>query len=107
MAAMKNYKQWVKEQGSRFIESVRAEYDADSGSHGGGSDDPDFLDWVDDHDHLVQYATEVGESWSLAEINFVNSNSPNREDQAVSKHQAVDAFVRDISRVVKQLWKKR
>jgi hypothetical protein len=105
--AMKNYKSWVKQEGSQFIEKVKTDFEADTGEHGGASAEPDFFAWVDEHDLLVRHAREVGEGWSLADVNFVNSNSPNKEDQAVSKDQAIDAFVRDLSRVVKQLWKKR
>jgi len=104
---MKNYKSWVKEEGRKFIEAVKPEFEADAGEHGGGSDEPSFMEWVEEHDHLVRHAREVGEGWSLADVNFVNSNSPNKEDQAVSRGQAIDAFVRDLSRVVKQIWKKR
>jgi hypothetical protein len=104
---VKNYRAWVKQEGSRFIDATVADFEADRGEHGGGSDDPDFPAWVEAHDRIVKYAAGVGEKWSLADVNFVNSNSPNRDEQAVSKNQAVDAFVRDLSRIVKQLWKKR
>ena len=104
---MKNYRNWVKEAGKRFVDQVVEEFNQDAGEHGGASDQPDFVAWLDVHDKLVAHATEVGESWSLADVHFVNSNSPNKEDQAVSKSQAIDAFVRDLSRVVKQIWKRR
>ena len=104
---MKNYKLWVKEEGGKFIEQVTADFEADKGEHGGASDRPDFNAWIDEHDRLVDFATKVGESWSLADVTFVNSHSPNKEEKAVSKSQAVDAFVRDLSRVVKQLRKRR
>ncbi len=104
---MKNYRTWVKEEGRKFIDLMVSDFDRDNGKFGGSAGEPDFLAWVDEHDRLVKYAGELGEGWGLAEANFVNSNSPNKEKQAVSKNQAIDAFVRDLSRVVKQLWKKR
>jgi len=104
---MKNYKNWVKEEGQRFIDKTVAEYEKDEGKYGGSTGESDFIAWVDEHDKLIAHASEVGEGWGLADVNFVNSNSPNKEKQAVSRNQAIDAFVRDLSRVVKQLWKKR
>ncbi|MBN2489360.1 MAG: hypothetical protein JXQ29_00725 [Planctomycetes bacterium] len=104
---MKNYRAWVKQEGQRFVEAALAEFEADPGVHGGASGQPDFLAWVEEHDRVVKYATAVGEKWGLGDVAFVNSNSPNRDEQAVSKRQAIDAFVRDLSRTIKQLWKKR
>jgi len=104
---MKNYRTWVKGEGRKFIDRMVPDFDGDKGKFGGAAEESDFLAWVDEHDHIVKFAGELGEGWGLAEVNFVNSNSPNKEKQAVSKNQAIDAFVRDLSRVVKQLWKKR
>ncbi len=104
---MRNYKSWVKEHGKKFIESKVADFEQDKGKFGGATEETDFLARVDEHDQLVTYAAEIGKDWSLAEITFVNSHSPNKVPQAVSKTQAIDAFVRDISRTIKQAWKQR
>ena len=103
---MKNYKVWVKEQGQKFLAEVGAAFEADAGEHGGKSERPDFSAWADAHDHFVRFAAACGESWSSAEVTLINHASPNRDQKAISKAQAIDAFVRDLSRVVKQLRKR-
>ena len=104
---MKNYRSWVKDEAQRFVDAERAAFEKASDAFGGKSDDPDFLAWADEAGRVVAFAREAAESWSLADVRFVISNSPNADSQAVSKDQAVDAFVRDLGRAVKQAWKKR
>lgn len=103
---MKNYKAWVKEQGRKFLDEVGEKFEADCGEHGGKSDDPDFTSWADAHDHFVRFAAAQAEAWSLSDVNFVNHHSPNRDQKAVSKDQAIDAFVRDLTRVARQIRKR-
>lgn len=103
---MKNYKAWVKDEGRRFIAAVRGDFDADSGEHGGASDRPNLVRWAEERGRLVAHAQEIATRWSLGDVQFVNSNSPSREPQAVGKGQALDAFVRDLARVVKQASKR-
>ena len=103
---MKNYKVWVKEQGRKLLAEVGAAFDADAGEHGANSERPDFTAWADAHGHFVRFATGLAESWSPAEVSLINHHSPNRDQKAISKGQAIDAFVRDLSRVVKQIRKR-
>ncbi len=104
---MKNYRSWVKSEGQRFVEAEQPEFEGNKDAFGGKSDSPDFLAWADEQGRIVAFAKATAEKWSLADVQFVISNSPNADKQAVSKDQAVDAVVRDLGRAVKQAWKRR
>ena len=103
---MKNYRAWVKDEGRRFIAAVQDDFGADAEEHGGKSGRPNLLRWAEERGQLVEHAQEIAKSWSLTDVQFVNSNSPSRAQQAVGKGQALDAFVRDLARVVNQAWKR-
>lgn len=104
---MKNYKSGVKDGAQRFVTEQVAEFEKSSERFGGKADDADFLSWADEHGRIVAFAKEIAETWSLGDVQVVINSSPNADKQAVSKDQAIDAFVRDLSRAVKQAWKRR
>jgi hypothetical protein len=74
---MSDYRELVKTEAKKFVESNRADYEADAGEHGGKSQKPNFSKWIDRTTKLNRVVEEIASKWTHKDFLWVQHNTRN------------------------------
>ena len=102
---MSDYQKMVREEAKEAYPGIKEAFEADKDEHGGASDSPNLLKWLDRTRKLFERVDEVSKGWGRAEVEMVKSNSRNAVPYGDPKESAYFAYYKDVVHEVKKLYK--
>ena len=104
---MSDYMDLVKKEAEEFYDKASSEFAEDAENHGGKSDKPNLMKWVDETDKLSVRVEEVVSKWGHKEYLWVQSNTRNRNKHGGGdkRSNAFASFLQDVRHAVKKLSK--
>ncbi len=104
---MSDYMDLVKEEATAFFKESRTAFLDDAGEHGGKSERPNYLRWIDERGELAGRIETVTASWGLKECQWVQSNTRSKPPPGGDRKSiAFGSFLQDVRHAIKKLAKK-
>ena len=104
---MSDYKDRVKSEAKKFWETHRAEFEQDTGEHGGKSERPNLSRWIDRTTKLNQVVEAIASKWTHKDFLWVQHSTRNwKPGGGDPRSNAFGSFYLDVLHEVKKLGKK-